>query len=237
MIATEVPHMRQCKTSPPPDAKAYKSLERYRSEQFRLYLSVRRLSVSTSSTPDYPYHKASKPERKFRLTRAFHSARISGIMERPPGFEGQYKPSDGAASEEAAQPLQIETIWHGQKPRVEQPISAHPAETLETSALGPMEASDVKDVRNNLNYSVSPDGGSPMKARIPDEDLFQEDTEQWLAKYMGDLSPRQIEEQLQMIRMVSLLGFYEAVAELHPELLDELPKIPRILVSGPLGPG
>jgi hypothetical protein len=186
--------------------------------------------MSNPSTPDYPHLNTSEPEQNLRLTATFSSARIGSTMERRPGRKGQYNPSHGAADHEVAQPLQarIETVRQGRKSHLERQINSSRVE--EVDVPGPMEATDVK---HNLNCSASHDGGSPMKSRIPDEDLFQNDTERWLTKYMGDLSPQQIEEQLQIIRMMSLLQFYQAVAESYPELLNDLPKIPRILVSEP----
>jgi hypothetical protein len=70
-----------------------------------------------------------------------------------------------------------------------------------------------------------------MQTGIPDETLFYEDAEQWVRKHMSGLTADQLEEELQTIRIMSLLDFYHAVADNYPELLDTLPKIPNILVA------
>lgn len=97
------------------------------------------------------------------------------------------------------------------------------------SRLTVVEFPDVQSEENSTQYN----GGAPVKPGIPEEDLFQEDTEQWLRKFMPHLSEEQIEQELQTVRMLSLLEFYESVAESYPELLEKLPKIPRILVARP----
>jgi hypothetical protein len=94
---------------------------------------------------------------------------------------------------------------------------------------------EVTDVKEKLGPTHA-DGGSPVKPGIPDADLFHEDAEEWVRKHMPYLSPEQIEEELQMIRMASLLEFYQSVVENYPELLEKLPRIPNILVARPNSP-
>lgn len=63
---------------------------------------------------------------------------------------------------------------------------------------------------------------------MPAEDLFQENTEQWLREYMTDWDDKRIEEELRRIRLMSLVAFYESTLELlssYPELLQKLPKV------------
>jgi hypothetical protein len=95
---------------------------------------------------------------------------------------------------------------------------------------------ELPDVQSGLNSTRCDDGGAPVKPGIPEEELFQEDTEQWVRKYMPDLNEEQIDQELQIIRMMSLLDFYEGVVESYPHLLDTLPKIPKILVAKPTRP-
>jgi hypothetical protein len=71
-----------------------------------------------------------------------------------------------------------------------------------------------------------PDMEPPIS--MPDEDLFQQDTEQWLRDYMTDWDDKRIEEELRRIRLMSLVAFYESAMEVlrpYPDLLKKLPKV------------
>ncbi|HEX9986883.1 MAG TPA: hypothetical protein VGE45_00170 [Chloroflexia bacterium] len=63
---------------------------------------------------------------------------------------------------------------------------------------------------------------------MPDEDLFEQNTEQWLRKYKPHWSDERIEEELRTIRLMSLLDFYEEAIKLYPDLKDRLPLLPPV---------
>ncbi|HEX9990239.1 MAG TPA: hypothetical protein VGE45_17405 [Chloroflexia bacterium] len=68
--------------------------------------------------------------------------------------------------------------------------------------------------------------GITIEPGMPDEDLFGRDTEQWLRKYKPDWSDEQIREELRKMRVRSLLEFYEAAIQRHPDLEEDLPLLP-----------
>jgi hypothetical protein len=102
------------------------------------------------------------------------------------------------------------------------------AEAADIATIDYQGTTDVK--KNNPDCSVLSSGEPDMEpsTSMPDEDLFQQDTEQWLRKYMTDWDDKRIEEELRRIRLMSLVAFYESAIKLlspHPELLNKLPQV------------